>query len=62
MQQFWKNKPFLRRDLKDCLPWRTDWIQEAVTEAFVCPKEEQIHMPTALCYPVQVPELLPAGS
>lgn len=62
MQQFWKNKPFLRRDLKDCLPRRTDWIQEAVTEAFVCPKEEHIHMPTALCYPVQVPELLPAGS
>lgn len=62
MQQFWKYGPFLRRDLKDKLLWRTGWIWEAVTEAFASPKQEQISMPTVPCYPMQVPELLPAGS
>lgn len=62
MQQFCKYRLFLRRDLKDHLLWRTDWIQEAVTEVFASPKGEQIPVPTVPCYPVQVPELLPAGS
>lgn len=61
MQQFSKYRPFLS-DLKDHLLWRTDWSQEAVAEAFASPKGEQIPVPTAPCYPVQVPEFLPAGS
>lgn len=40
MQQFWKYGPFLRRDWKDNLLWRTGWIWEAVTEAFASPKGE----------------------